>query len=255
MAGCFEDSDCANVTEVTTATGRKYQVNVETNPQGPVICGPNGLALDLQFPVPVAVTADQECRDGLRLGTDGKLYSIDFPAVVGTHQGTHRSIPGTGAESGSSHTGITITNPNDCKALLVIHGKFEINWAIADTPVVPVLNPNVVLHNANFRAQFLLNATARISQYAPVGGATLDINAVQFKKWWNFFSFAFEMAASQVVTVSDQASHQGADQILNVDLTSVQPAVDPGRGQERGFRSNFQYVIYPMHTIGTLGVI
>jgi hypothetical protein len=217
---CFEDTCSVKWNTIITGSGPAYQASLELADTGSIVCtegsstadvGGPGLYVDLLDNTAAAVSAGRECANILRRTAGGKLHALIPNSLITTVTPANlRSIPNTGAASGTSQTTV-ITNTTGCAALLILRGQFQVNWEVNDT--VGAAAPAAgVPYSALLKMSLLFNGTPVDVQYGSYGGTKKNaVNVVQYMKDWRDISYMQAMTAGQSITITDEVIHDLTD--------------------------------------------
>lgn len=264
-APCINDT--CSITSIIDPVTRRLEISAKLAGNGSIACNEgviaglnDGLFVNIPNDTPQALTADQQAHNILVRHTDGTLFASlphgSFERVVGDYVGIPHTYatPPSGDPSASSLS-FNITNPFAHDALLIIAGNFVLNYEVTNTgmgnPGNGVNTGRLVTNavggpatdlfpfNMNVAAQLRFGSNSKVT--ARIDSSGLSPNDGQFKNANEYFAVMYQMAAGEVLAVSDLALHDGLDQRMNINTAPV-----AGGGNQVGFRTVLQHAIVPI---------
>lgn len=254
-APCINDT-CSITTQIDPAT-RRLQINAVTAGDGGLKCfDGSGLGINVYGSPAKAPPIDTGFQQ-LGITTGGEVWSIPKRALYKSFSGGPVNIPqgagssGEGSLSSSPIGTVSITNPYNSQAQMIIIGRFDVNYTISLSANGHIHgNPTIdggamIPFNGDIRTEIKIDGSSPIAAaYHDIGGVVPSALNNSNKRSWKFFAVQTTIAANDTRTLEAFAQHEGDNESVNI--ITINPSSSPVFTQ-RGFMVSGTAIILPFN--------
>lgn len=260
-APCINDT--CSISSLIDPVTRRLEINAVLNNSMGIECV-DGQGISARLMPTLRAAGQDTCFQQMGFDASGQMFSIPHRARVFDFSGGPVNIPqgqpaGEGnASSEAITTGLQVTNPFSCSAMMLVIGRFEVGFTISYTdsaagshgnPTVDDGSGVMIPFNGEVRGVFRTDGFERAVSFMPFGGIVpLALNN-SHRRVWEYFAFRQTIAGGATVDLSATANHipdtSGGDG-HGVNIITVNPATAPVFS-DRGFACRGEVIIMPFN--------